>query len=137
MKVVIAGSRYLKNADIQAAVDASCFDVTEVIQGGEPNGVDWSAKQWAIENGIPHKDFEADWYDLSHPDARIKVGRDGREYDAEAGPRRNGWQADYAAEGPEPGGLIAIPCPKSKGTWDMVRKARERGLKIYIHKEYL
>lgn len=112
MKVIIAGSRDITDADIGAIVAASGFEITEVVSGMQ-RGVDALGEAWAKARGLPVKQFQADWdyFGLS------------------AGPIRNQRMAEYADA------LIAIPGPKSRGTWDMVRQAERRGLKVYIHRQ--
>ena len=133
MKVIIAGSRKgITLADVYAAVEESGFEITEVISGCAP-GADTLGEQWAKENKIPVKSMPADWDDLSHPDAVIKVNERGKEYDARAGYRRNVKMADYAKE--HKGGLIALRVPyrfKSNGTDDMMAIAKEKDLEWYV-----
>lgn len=117
MKVIIAGSRDLKVTpeEIQAAVDASGFEVTEHVSG-HALGVDVVGEVWAWKHEprrIPTKVFYADWLNLKRA----------------AGPIRNRAMAEYADA------LIAI-YRKGKltpGTRSMISEARKRGLKIYEH----
>lgn len=62
MKVIIAGSRTLSPDfdTITAAVEASGFEVTEIICGCAA-GVDTAGGQWAEARGIPVKHFPAQW----------------------------------------------------------------------------
>ena len=115
MRVIIAGSRFLCEENlVREAVEASGFAITEVVSGKEPNGIDACGERWADENGIPVKPFPADWKRYGNP----------------AGPIRNEEMAVYAEA------LIAIPHPTkpSRGTRNMIRRAQQHGLKIYIHK---
>lgn len=117
MKVIIAGSRDLKSTlpDIQAAVDASGFEVVEHVSG-HALGVDVAGEVWAWKHEprrIPTKTFIAHW--TTHGKA--------------AGPIRNRAMAEYADA------LIAI-YRKGKltpGTRNMISEARKRGLRIYEH----
>lgn len=116
MKVIIAGSRDLNITppDIQAAVDASGFEVVEHVSG-HALGVDVAGEVWAWQHEprIPTKTFIAQW------------AQEGRR----AGPIRNRAMAEYADA------LIAI-YRKGKltpGTRNMISEARKRGLKIYEH----
>jgi hypothetical protein len=112
MRVIIAGSRGITGfSTVKAAVEESGFLITEVVSGCAM-GVDRVGEMWAMLNAVPVKHFPADW------------DTHGRA----AGPIRNQEMADYAEA------LIAIPGAKSKGTWDMIRKAEAKGLKVYIHK---
>ena len=111
MKTIIAGSRdIVDSALLTEAIIASGFNITEVVSG-MAQGVDQMGQTWAAEQGIPIKHFPADW----------------KLYGRGAGPVRNREMADYADA------LIALWDGKSKGTQHMIKAARERSLKIYIH----
>lgn len=113
MKVIIAGSRIIVDYQLVAnAIEASGFDITEVVQG-EARGVDSLGKQWAIEHNIPHKPFKPNY---NFPPAKL------------APSRRNTEMAEYV--GPD-GGLILIWNGRSSGSRDMLTKALNRNLKIH------
>lgn len=120
MKVIICGSRYLKDVALVArAVEAAPFRVDatrdEIVVGGA-GGVDSAALDWAWGHRCATiRNMPADW---------DKHGR-------KAGPIRNQEMVDYADA------CIAIPCPKSKGTWDTVRRAEAKGIPVYVHLEAL
>lgn len=128
MKVIIAGSRSIVDYDrVKRAIEASGFEIAEVVSG-KALGVDSLGERWAEENNIPVKPFPAAWNDLSHPDAVIKTGRNGRKYDAKAGHRRNRQMAEYGD------GLILVWDGESSGSADMLKNADELGLKIHLDK---
>lgn len=111
MKVIVAGSRNYKNKDfIYKKLDEilKAFDDVEIVEGGA-NGVDFYAKQYAIDRGIPYVEFPANW-DL---------------YGRKAGPLRNGEMAHYSDA------LIAF-YNGSKGTKNMINTAKKRNLKVYV-----
>jgi hypothetical protein len=111
VKVIIAGSRTINAYDIVPhAVEASKFQITEIISGGAA-GVDAAGEFYAKFMGIPLKVFPADW---------TKHGK-------AAGPIRNQQMAEYADA------LICIWDGKSKGSESMIREARKRNLKVYVH----
>ena len=115
MRVIIAGSRSINNQSIvEEAIKNSGFEITEVVSGNA-KGVDICGELYAIKNNLPAMLFPANW----------------SKYGKSAGPIRNQLMADYADA------LIAIPGKDSKGTWDMIRKANAKGLKVYIYKGYL
>jgi hypothetical protein len=137
MKLIIAGSRSIKSYDITMAV----FDfllmrdtpmgggpvdpfikahIDEVVSGKAP-GADTLGEEWANLIGIPVKPFPAPWKDKSSPTYDPRRG-----YDPQAGKIRNQQMADYA------GGLLAIWDGKSTGTMDMVRRARDRKLRVLV-----
>jgi hypothetical protein len=68
----------------------------------------------------------ADWHDLSHPDAIIEVGRDGRQYDKRAGMRRNAkMHMDHAPS-------LVIAFPGGVGTAGMAFHALRHGTPTLI-----
>lgn len=110
MKVIVAGSRNITAfSTVQAAIEASCFEITEVVSGAA-KGVDTLGEQWARENGVQIKRFPADW---------TKNGR-------AAGPIRNRQMAEYAEA------LIAIWDGVSRGTENMIEEARKRNLQVFV-----
>lgn len=110
MRVIVAGTRTCESAQaVSRAIEASGFDVTEVVSGGA-QGVDALGEAWAAERGIKVTLFPADW--AGH----------GRR----AGPVRNEKMADYADA------LVAIWDGKSPGTRSMCTLARRAGLRVHI-----
>lgn len=102
-----------------------------VIHGGA-RGADALAGAWVADfagANLPEpRVFEADWNDLSHPDAVIKIAKGGtnkgRQYDALAGHRRNQKMLD---EG-KPDLVVAFP--GGTGTADMIDRARKANVEI-------
>lgn len=125
--LVFGGRTYFNEARIYHVLDAAVerLGLTEIIHGDHYDGADAIAKQWAVERGIPHTPFPANWSDLSHPDARIKTRRDGTQYDANAGPRRNQAMADAKPD-------AAIGFPGDRGSRDMLRRCRTAGIEPYL-----
>jgi len=110
MRTIIAGSRDITDPTIVArAVKASGFEVSTVICGGA-EGVDTLGEAWAKGLGLPVEYFLAKW----------------QTHGKKAGPMRNQLMAQSAEA------LVAIPRQGSKGTWDMVRRAKLEGLKVYV-----
>jgi len=111
LKTIIAGSRAITDpAVLDDAISASSFDITEVVSGTAP-GVDSLAETWAAQNGIPVKQFPADW----------------NRYGRKAGPIRNTEMAGYAEA------LIAVWDGRSKGSRNIIQLARRRGLKVFVY----
>lgn len=81
--------------------------ITTLVHGAAP-GADWFAQMWARARAVRYVGCPADW---------DRLGRG-------AGPVRNAYMA--AQEGIE--GLLAFP--GGTGTADMVRRAREAGIKV-------
>lgn len=111
MKTIIAGSRTITDLrHIQDATDSCFWTITEVVSGCAP-GVDTLGETYAKSVNIPIKQFPADW----------------KTHKRAAGPIRNQQMADYSDA------LLAIWDGKSKGTADMIRRARQAKLQILIH----
>jgi hypothetical protein len=115
MKLIIAGDRDI--TDIAVVYDALLkfraehpgLKVTEIVSGCA-RGVDTLGEQVAREFDVPVKRFPADW---------ARFGK-------AAGPIRNQQMADYADA------LVAVPVPTSRGTRDMIRRARSKGLIVTV-----
>lgn len=108
MKTIIAGGRSYVFKDEDYAFVSKIHEespITEVVSGGAL-GADLSGECWAIDNKVPVKKFLADWM------------RHGRS----AGSIRNQNMANYADR------LIVFP--GNRGTADMIRKAKAKGIPI-------
>lgn len=114
MRTIIAGSRSATVDNVLDALDECPFtdDITVVISGACPNGADRWGEAWAKSEALPLELHPADW-----DENRIA-----------AGPIRNGEMAEVADA------LIAVWDFRSKGTRDMLMKARGKGLKIHLHR---
>lgn len=122
MKVIIAGSRHINDMTyVVQALNKSGFlpQVTEVVSGGA-QGVDKLGERWAGMSGVKVRCFPADW----------------GKYGKSAGPIRNQEMLDYVSnvggERVGVGGLIAVWDGKSKGTFDMIRRSIDAGLKVHV-----
>ena len=115
MKLIVAGCRTITDEAVVAeAIErwvADHGEPTEVVHG-DAKGVDRLAGQWAHRNKVPGVKFPADW------------NRFGRR----AGPVRNSLMAGYADA------LLAIWDGKSRGTANMIRQAKERGLVVEVRR---
>lgn len=110
MRVIIAGSRDVTDyALLVQCVEASGFRISRVLCGGA-RGVDQLGYQYASYNGLELMFHLADW------DKHGKA----------AGPIRNQEMADNADA------LIAIRKDMSRGTTDMINRAKARGLRVYV-----
>lgn len=132
---VIAGSRSATDEFTDSALqDRITSIVTDagitpaVVISGTANGVDEAGEAWAAERGTPVACFPAPWDDTDRDGAVVREGAYGT-YDALAGPRRNRWMANYAAQNGDRGVLIAILVydengDPSSGTSDMIDLSR-------------
>lgn len=110
------------------AIKASGFtDITEVVHG-DCRGADHLGRDWGREQGLFIKSFPAEWDDLSHPDANIKVNAWKKKYDANAGFRRNKVMAEYADAF-----IILQPNGFTPGSTDMKKEAEKLGKPVYVH----
>lgn len=111
MKAIIAGSRTIADyAEVERAVEASGINVTVVVSGGA-RGVDKMGERWAKEHRADVALFIPDWNRIGKKAALV----------------RNGEMADYADA------LIAVWDGESRGTWHMIKVAKEKGLVVYVH----
>ncbi len=109
MKVIVAGSRSIRDYDyISSVIADSGFEVTEIVHGGA-RGVDILGKKWAEDRGLPVKEFLANW----------------EEHGKSAGYKRNAQMAEYADA------LVTAWDGISRGTMHMQNIAYDRGLKVY------
>jgi hypothetical protein len=110
MKVIIAGSRnILDYKAVGQAITASKFDITEVVCGCAI-GVDSIGRTWGIANGIPVKEFPADW----------------DEFGRSAGILRNIKMAEYADA------AIIVWDGKSKGSLNMIKEIKKLNKPYFI-----
>ena len=109
--VIVAGSRnYIYKDFVYEKLDEILKEYKHVVivEGGA-RGVDYLAKQYAIDRSIPYKEFKANW---------SLFGRS-------AGVLRNQEMAKYSDV------LIAF-YNGSRGTANMIKEAKKRNLKIHI-----
>jgi hypothetical protein len=121
--MITGGRDYTNRARVYQILDAAVdrLGLTELIHGDCPTGADALGKEWAIERGIGQRKMPADWDDLSQPDARIKTRADGKQYDANAGHRRNQKMVDLRPD--HVIGFLGGP-----GTRDALKRARKAGI---------
>lgn len=118
MKLIVAGTRTVRDprvveraiAEALASWGLPLSAVEEIVSGGA-RGVDRLGEQFAARRGVRVRVFEADWQ-----------GRG-----IAAGPLRNAKMAEHADA------LVAVWDGASRGTADMIAKARARGLRVHVH----
>lgn len=111
MICIIAGSRNATKEETYRAIQESGFadQITKVVSGCA-GGADTWGEQWAAEHGLEVAKFPAPW----------------RKYGKAAGPMRNQKMADCADA------LIAVRINNSRGTTDMIEKAKAKGLRVKV-----
>jgi hypothetical protein len=122
MRVIIAGSRTVRAYETVArAVLESGINPSVVLSGGQSSwdpwtrkryGADYFAEQWARAHCIPIELHPADW----------------NRWGKAAGPKRNAEMVAVAD------GLIAVWNGSSRGTADVIRRARERGIVVFVYR---
>ena len=108
MRVLFCGSRYFNDRELMVReFDRLPSADLVVIHGVAWNGADKLADTIALERGLHVEGYPADW----------------KTHGKAAGPMRNQRMLD---EG-HPDLVLAFPLQGSKGTWDMVNRARKAG----------
>ncbi len=128
----IAGSRKLQMsvAEIDKIVLESGFDISAIVSGKEPNGIDHCGELWAKAKGIPlEKEFPPEWGNFNLPKNIIKVNPWGKKTNYYAPIYRNHQMVDYLKE--RDGCLIVIWRGNSKGSKDVLTYAIEQGIKVF------
>lgn len=110
-RVLVCGGRKFAERELAFAVLTQLHrdEPIECIIHGDQTGADTIAKEWALERGIPHRPFPAEW----------------RRYGNAAGPIRN---RQMITRG-KPDLVIAFP--GGEGTADMVRQAMLAAIPVY------
>lgn len=113
MKLIIAGSREITNYDaLKVAFQWTELKLEDLeIVSGCARGVDSLAIEFAEEHNLKLHRFPADW----EADGKI------------AGFIRNQKMADFADA------LLAVWNGSSRGTEDMIKRAKKKGLRIYTY----
>lgn len=112
MRVILAGSRDFSDyEEFKKGINESGFDITEVISGGA-RGADTLGEKYAKEMNLSLRIFLAKW----------------NEFGKSAGFIRNEEMSNNADA------LIAFWDQKSQGTKNMIDIAKNKGLKVHVHK---
>lgn len=124
--LVCGGRKYRDENAVGHALDLlrHKFGLAAVIHGAAP-GADTLADVVARKAKVPVDPFPAAWDDLDAPGAVIKIGANGRAYNAKAGSDRN---ARMLAEG-KPNLVLAFP--GGNGTADMAATAKRAGVPVF------
>ncbi len=117
MRVLVTGGREYWDYQkiLNALVEFGGKDAIEVVIHGDARGADTLAKKAAKALGIPHLPFpipKEDW----------------KIHGKFAGSMRNQKMID---EG-NPDLVLAFPDPNSRGTWDMVYRAKANGIPVKV-----
>jgi hypothetical protein len=114
MRVIVCGGR--KFNDFQKMATAmTLIPQNSVIVHGGAKGADHLAYKIATIRGMTTEAHLADW----------------KKHGKAAGPIRN--QAMLDTLDPKRDFVLAFPDPESKGTWDMVERARKAGVRVEVY----
>jgi hypothetical protein len=125
MRVIIAGSRTVRDpllvARAMLAALGAGIEPSVVLSGAQKAwdssrccyfGADYFGTLWAAERGIPVEKYPAHW----------------KIFGKAAGPRRNQTMVDRADA------LVAVWDGSSRGTADVIRRARVAGLRVHVER---
>lgn len=125
MRIIVCGSRTFTDHNIVTAVLDGLWRQVErqeeywlAVHEGGANGADTLARNWALNQNVDHV------FHVEHPADWTKDGK-------AAGPIRNQKMLNEAV----PDFVIAFvdkPLDQSRGTADMVRRARKAGVPTYV-----
>jgi len=124
MKVAVIGSRSFTDQKLLFSTLDEIGGKTVIVSGGAP-GADRLGERYAEANGLVKEIYKADWNNLKHPEAVIRF-KHGRQYDANAGFRRNKVIVDSADL------VVAFWDGNSRGTKHALDYARSQGKEIRI-----
>jgi hypothetical protein len=132
MKVIICGARDIEDYDlIEKAVEESGFKITEVISGGA-KGADSLGEQWAKKNKVKINLKKAEWDNLELPGGEIRE----RYNQWKKCNERYVWNAGFLRNTDmvkEADACIAIQVEDTNGTQDTIKKAKEKGIPVFIY----
>jgi len=126
-KVIVAGSRTFNDYELlKSKLDIILSNKRNIeIVSGKSKGADELGERYARDVGHSIVEFPADWTNMEQP-CLIRRRKDGSEYNAIAGHKRNRQMAEYADA------LIAFWSNKSSGTANMIKIAKELNLLIRV-----
>lgn len=120
-KILVCGGRHFDNYDfLEFALDSVIedndldFEQCEIVSG-HCSGADTLGEEYAIENGIRCRVFQANW----------------KTYGIKAGPIRNSEMVSYLSDSTKPI-VVAFISENSRGTRDTVKKAEKAGYSVYV-----
>ena len=135
MIVIVAGSRECKDKKIIEEAIVKGIEALDIkpktFIHGDAKGVDKIAGEICQKLGYNVEKYPAKWNDIEDKDPDLIVTKEGKwgkpySYYKLAGAERNSLMAEKADA------LIAITLGTS-GTDDMIKKARSKGLKVYVY----
>lgn len=125
MRVLVFGGRdFTDRRWLYRVLDAvhARLPISMIIEG-EASGADRLARQWAEMRKILVDPYPADWNDISVAGAVVRRSRNGKLYNAAAGPMRNAKMLHLGKP------TYAIGFPGGSGTRDMASQCFLAGLR--------
>lgn len=135
-RVLVTGGRdYADAAALWAVLDEEHArdPISLIIEGGQRTfdrnkglmvgGADYWGQQWAKARRVAVLTIRADWSNTDRPGAVVRRDRQGRLYDAAAGPERNRKMLEH-------GPALVVAAPGGDGTADMVSQARAASIPV-------
>lgn len=127
MNIGIIGSRnFLDYKFLCEKLDSLNFKINKIISGGAP-GADSLAKRYADDKYITSIIYKAAWYDLNQTPVKIKLDKNGKQYNVLAGFNRNTKIVENSDF------IIAFSVDFSSGTEDTIMKARKSKKPVLIY----
>jgi hypothetical protein len=109
--LAIVGYRHFHDYDfVKSKLEGLSLPPLKKVISGGASGVDRLAELWATEHGVTFKEYPANW----------------QEYGRKAGPIRN------TIISKECHILVAFPSKYSRGTYDVIGKARRNKKVVYV-----
>lgn len=120
MKIAVIGSREFDDYNTLKNILHDFADQVVTIISGGAKGADSLAKKYAKEKNLQYIEFAADWYNLDVTPCKIKLDKNGKEYNCLAGFARN---KDIISNADM---VIAFHNGISRGTLDSLEIARQQ-----------
>ncbi len=132
MKLIIAGSRSIKQyTTVRTAIIESglwkCYGRSIEVVSGKATGVDILGEQFAKKAKLKVHSKPADWDNIEAEGAVIKIGKNGKPYNAIAGHWRNEEMAGMSDE------ALIIWDGKSTGSLDMLHRMLAMNKPTYLY----
>jgi len=116
MKILVTGSRDWTNRETIKRAILRYKSYSPIIIHGDAKGADTIAKEIALNLGLIAMGYPADW----------------GTYGKQAGPIRNSFMLK---DNPDIDLVLAFWKNKSKGTYDMIKKAKSKEIEVKIYEE--
>jgi len=124
-RVIVCGSRDWTDREIIHRELGQISDRAVLVHGACETGADKIAAEEWEGAGLKVEPHPASW--LIHAPGWCRCGKVKPRVCKGAGPKRNQEMADLGADL-----CLAFPLKDSRGTWDMVRRAKKKGIEVKV-----